>query len=343
MSRLRQLQHLLEMQGAILDSGVGAFLALRMPPLSGLAEWCSSGSRIRSAERLFGRPASHPSMVVACRRQADPAGGLIHGGLCTPDARIIGGRTRAFFEMMSLVSVSIELSEGRQTDDAYVQSYVEHYPARFTRQRLIGSREEEEEEEQREEAARESSAGRRILTVTGHPGRLGNWMFRVATGIAMSLNSGRRLALAETLPCRVHEEGKPEPPECTFYSSFLHAIPRVPDLASIGEAALVLEPSFGYSPSVEEQVAAVPTGANIALFGFFQSYRYFGHRRQEVLEALRLPARYEGEALRRLQRLQWRVPVEQQPGTAAPLKSTDPTKICVAFGSGDAPRQAPLK
>ena len=49
-----------------------------------------------------------------------------------------------------------------------------------------------------------------------------------------------------------------------------------------------------------EEVRGLGPGANVALSGFLQSYRYFHHHRRRLLAALRLPLAAELDALRRL-------------------------------------------
>jgi hypothetical protein len=69
-----------------------------------------------------------------------------------------------------------------------------------------------------------------LVTVIGHPGRLGNWLFRAAIAMAIAWDSGRAAVLPEAVPCMAEVVGAPPPPTCTFLGSFLSNVARVPDL-----------------------------------------------------------------------------------------------------------------
>lgn len=65
----------------------------------------------------------------------------------------------------------------------------------------------------------------------------------------------------------------------------------------------VSEPGFGYSAQVLSEVRSKGDAANVALSGFFQSYRYFHHHRRRLLQVLRLPPSAERQARHRLEAL----------------------------------------
>ena len=138
------------------------------------------------------------------------------------------------------------------------------------------------------------------LTIIGQAGRLGNWLFRVGSGLGLAWDSGKALVLPEALPCLVWHEGDPEPPACSFRSSFLSQIRRVPTLDSEAWHALVDEPSFAYAPSLLPQVGA---RQNVALRGYLQSFRYFHHHRDRLRRTLMLPPRAERHARARFRAL----------------------------------------
>ena len=54
-------------------------------------------------------------------------------------------------------------------------------------------------------------------------------------------------------------------------------------------------------PASLRQVQRTPQDYNIALWGFFQSFVFFDHRREEIQELFTLPTKYETEAQDRLE------------------------------------------
>jgi hypothetical protein len=313
-----------------------AVLSFRMPPDDGVLRWCEDGSGDESklVEGLLLHGQNH-SLLASCTMPAaaaaDDDGEGDAGRLaCRVDARVIGGRPRAVLGLLRFLSDSVEWDGGRHVDDAYVRAYDRQFPGRF--KKLAVPRPSGREVASLFETDIDLSKG--VLTVTGYPGRLGNWMFRVASAMAMALDNGRQLVLEASLPCIIHEEerqgdvntgggdggggcdGKDgihddDPPHCTFHSSFFHWVPRIPNLSDIGLSAVVQEQHFGYSHVVPNMVSSVPRENSVVLFGFFQSLLFFDHRREEVMSALRLPQRYERDAISRLAWLSRGIPVSR--------------------------------
>jgi len=175
------------------------------------------------------------------------------------------------------------------------------------------------------------------LTIVGYPGRLGNWLFRVAAGLGVGWDAGKTLVLPDALPCLTQHPGEPEPPPCSFSGSWLSRIERVADISALPWHAIVSEPGFAYSTTVVPEVRSKGSGANVALSGFFQSHRYFHHHRQRLLRELRLPAAAERQAHHRLHALlaPYTHPnppphlTHQSPSTPPPLPLADAATIAL--------------
>lgn len=106
-------------------------------------------------------------------------------------------------------------------------------------------------------------------------GQLGNQLFQIATAYAYALDHN----LAFTIPDLVHKkrEGIAYNAEKLFLSKIdCYDVPYSPSLKW-------REPSFNYSK--------IPESTSIELFGYFQSEKYFKHRRQEILELFAPPPR----------------------------------------------------
>jgi len=309
-----------------------AVLSFRMPPDDGMLRWCEDGSdESKLVEGLLLHSQNH-SFLASCTMAAavadDDGEGDAGRQACRVDARVIGGRPRAMLGLLRFVSDSVEWDGGRHVDDAYMQAYDRQFPGRF--KKLAVPRPSGREAASLFETDIDSSKG--VLTVTGYPGRLGNWMFRVASAMAMALDNRRQLVLEASLPCITGEEQSQgdvdtgggsgddgqdakhddeDHPHCTFHSSFFHWVPRIPDLSEMVQSAVVQEQHFGYSQTVPSMVSSVPRENSVVLFGFFQSFLFFDHRREEVMSALRLPQRYERDAISRLAWLSRGIPVSR--------------------------------
>lgn len=106
-------------------------------------------------------------------------------------------------------------------------------------------------------------------------GRLGNCCFQAATAIALSLDNNIPFTLSSTTK---------DPVMQPLY--FQHLVKPMPDLP----AKFLREMQHNYVPIV---FGPEYNGYNIMLNGFYQSEKYFKHRRKEVIESLNIPYKEE--------------------------------------------------
>ena len=104
-------------------------------------------------------------------------------------------------------------------------------------------------------------------------GQFGNQLFEIATAYAYALDNNVSLTIPDLI------ENKQFGIPYTAKRLFLAKIPSYPP--PLLHCLHWTEPSFNYTP--------IPKTPNIALCGYFQSEKYFKHRRQEILELFAAP------------------------------------------------------
>jgi hypothetical protein len=167
------------------------------------------------------------------------------GGLCP---EIIGGLSSAFFDLAWTIRFAVDFHHAIHVLPELlgchlISSYAVRHSYRFNFLPLI------------EQTLPTESSGLSnplqvyqpkgasgFVTVDGFPGRLGNWLFRVATAMAVAWDSNRKILLPNRLPCLT--EALQSPP-CTFLGSFLAAVPRVSNIE--GTALTSTHPNPGIS------------------------------------------------------------------------------------------------
>jgi hypothetical protein len=102
-------------------------------------------------------------------------------------------------------------------------------------------------------------------------GRMGNQMFQIAATIALALDNNTKYKIpAHTLDMR-------------FWPAYFHHLPTLN-----GEPIehKYIEKDFSYSP--------IPFKENLCISGYFQSEKYFAHRRKEIIETFGIsgPTKY---------------------------------------------------
>lgn len=104
-------------------------------------------------------------------------------------------------------------------------------------------------------------------------GRLGNQLFEIATAYAYALDHDLPLIIPDLIEAR-HDD-IPHNAQALF----LHKIDSTSPLE--GPIFHWREPSFNYHP--------IPESESIALYGYFQSEKYFAHRKEEIVELFAPP------------------------------------------------------
>ena len=112
-------------------------------------------------------------------------------------------------------------------------------------------------------------------------GQFGNQLFEIAAAYAYSLDHNISLTVPDLIN-RTHD-GIPHNAKRVFLA-------KIPTYSPSSSPALVWqEPSFNYSP--------IPDSPSIHLQGYFQSDKYFKHRREEILQLFAVPEKLKEEIL----------------------------------------------
>ena len=112
-------------------------------------------------------------------------------------------------------------------------------------------------------------------------GQFGNQLFEIATAYAYSLDHGLPLTIPDLITN--FNDGIPYNASTVFLRNIASYFPRpFPTL-------IWKEPTFNYSP--------IPNVGSIELQGYFQSEKYFAHRRKEILELFAAPAGFNEQIL----------------------------------------------
>lgn len=115
----------------------------------------------------------------------------------------------------------------------------------------------------------------------GLSGQFGNQLFEIATAYAYSLDNNLILTVPD-LQGKQRDNILNNAKELFFSRINAYDLPRPP-------VRIWREPTFNYSP--------IPSAANIELHGYFQSEKYFKHRKEELLKLFAAPEGYNEKIL----------------------------------------------